>query len=203
MNPLFGLSVLVGCHQGGQEGAQVPETPPVVQALAPQTVEPASPPASTGPPAPGALHVDLRWTDGERSKDSHSTTSHYLVEGRSLTWSQTFSGFRSHSREDLGASLTLDEPQASAIWAAVEDPALATAGTFTGLSGSAYNYEKVRLTAEKDGVRRTLVFDMETGEIPETPHWRTSGPPPEVPFPETEHHRALVALSSALRAATR
>jgi len=198
MNPLFGLSVLVGCHESGQEGAEVPETPPVVQAQAPQTVEPASPPAFTGPPAPSGLHVELRWTDGERSKDSHSTTSHYLVEGRSLTWSRTFSGFRSHEREDLGASLTLDEPQASAIWAAVENPALATAGTFTGLSGSPYSYEKVRLTAENGGVRRTLAFDIEIGEIPET-----SGSPSEVPFPNTEHYRALMALSSALRAATR
>ncbi len=189
MNLLFGLTVLVGCHEAGQEGAELPETPPV-------TAQSPSAPVVTGPPAPSGLHLDLRWKDGESSKDLHWTTTQYLVEGRSLTWSQTYRGFRMHPREDLRGSLTLDEPQASAIWAAVEDPVLATGGTFSGLSGSRYHYEEVDLTADKDGVRRTLVFAIEKGEIPET-----SGSAPEVPFPETEQYRALVDLSRALRAA--
>ena len=75
------------------------------------------------------MHLSLSITEGERSRDSHSTTTTITLNGNQLIYDQLYSGFRAINRKPIHKKINLSKEEISSLTTVINRTELHTSST--------------------------------------------------------------------------
>ena len=92
-----------------------------------------------------AMHLSLSITEGERSRDSHSTTTIITLNGNQLVYDQFYSGFRAINRKPIRKKIDLSKEEISRLTVVINRTALLSSSTIKRPANDYGRYTDVTL----------------------------------------------------------
>jgi hypothetical protein len=112
-----------------------------------------------------AMHLSLHITEGERSKDSHSTTTIITLNGNQLLYNQFYSGFRAINRKPVRKKIDLSEEEISGLRVVINRTALLTSNIIKHSANEYGRYTNVILKIALGKHRSVITISGMTKEM--------------------------------------